>query len=107
MRAIILAIGPLALYFYEGAIIPELNTRLDAANKSVSEAQQFIKSKKGLADEIKKYEDLKINYFEQNRKSLDANAVQNQGQTGTCWSFSSMSFFESELIRMGKGKDFN
>jgi bleomycin hydrolase len=40
-------------------------------------------------------------------KSLDANAVQNQGQTGTCWSFSSLSFFESELIRMGKGKDFN
>lgn len=40
-------------------------------------------------------------------KTLDANAVQNQGQTGTCWSFSSMSFFESELIRMGKGKDFN
>lgn len=40
-------------------------------------------------------------------KSLDANAVQNQGQTGTCWSFSSMSFFESELIRMGKGKEFN
>lgn len=40
-------------------------------------------------------------------KTLDANAVQNQGQTGTCWSFSSLSFFESELIRMGKGKDFN
>lgn len=40
-------------------------------------------------------------------KSLDATAVQNQGQTGTCWSFSSMSFFESELIRMGKGKEFN
>lgn len=40
-------------------------------------------------------------------KSLDVNAVQNQGQTGTCWSFSSMSFFESEMIRMGKGKDFN
>lgn len=40
-------------------------------------------------------------------KTLDANAVQNQGQTGTCWSFSSLSFFESELIRMGKGKEFN
>ncbi len=40
-------------------------------------------------------------------KSLDATAVQNQYQTGTCWSFSSLSFFESELIRMGKGKDFN
>lgn len=40
-------------------------------------------------------------------KNLDANAVQNQGQTGTCWTFSSLSFFESELIRMGKGKEFN
>lgn len=40
-------------------------------------------------------------------KTLDATAVQNQNQTGTCWSFSSMSFFESELIRMGKGKDYN
>ena len=40
-------------------------------------------------------------------KSLDASAVQNQGHTGTCWSFSSLSFFESELMRMGKGKEFN
>lgn len=40
-------------------------------------------------------------------KNLDATAVQNQNQTGTCWSFSSLSFFESELIRMGKGKEFN
>lgn len=40
-------------------------------------------------------------------KSLDATPVQNQQQTNTCWSFSSLSFFESELARMGKGKDFN
>lgn len=40
-------------------------------------------------------------------KNLDASAVQNQNQTGTCWSFSALSFFESELMRMGKGKDFN
>jgi bleomycin hydrolase len=40
-------------------------------------------------------------------KNLDATAIQNQNATGTCWSFSSLSFFESELIRMGKGKDFN
>ena len=33
---------------------------------------------------------------------LDATAVLSQGGTGTCWSFSAMSFFESELIRMGK-----
>ncbi|MBA3665347.1 MAG: aminopeptidase [Bacteroidetes bacterium] len=40
-------------------------------------------------------------------KSLDATEVQNQNMTGTCWSFSGLSFFESELIRLGKGKDFN
>lgn len=40
-------------------------------------------------------------------KNLDATAVQNQNMTGTCWSFSAMSFFESELIRMGKGKEYN
>lgn len=32
---------------------------------------------------------------------LDATPVENQGNTGTCWSFSSLSFFESELLRMG------
>lgn len=37
-------------------------------------------------------------------KDLEATDVENQNRTGTCWSFSSLSFFESELIRMGKGK---
>lgn len=40
-------------------------------------------------------------------KNLEATPVQNQNQTSTCWSFSSLSFFESEMIRMGKSKDFN
>jgi bleomycin hydrolase len=40
-------------------------------------------------------------------KDLDATPVQNQNQTSTCWSFSSLSFFESEMIRLGKGKEFN
>lgn len=40
-------------------------------------------------------------------KSLEATPVQNQNMTSTCWSFSSLSFFESEMIRLGKGKDFN
>jgi len=35
-------------------------------------------------------------------KHLDATPVKNQGRTGTCWSFSSLSFLESELLRMGK-----
>ncbi|WP_027420585.1 C1 family peptidase [Crocinitomix catalasitica] len=33
---------------------------------------------------------------------LDATPVQSQGRTGTCWSFSALSFFESEVTRMGK-----
>ena len=32
---------------------------------------------------------------------LDATPVQSQGNTGTCWSFSALSYFESELIRKG------
>ncbi|MCD6069071.1 MAG: pepC [Bacteroidetes bacterium] len=40
-------------------------------------------------------------------KNIEATSVKNQGKTGTCWTFSSLSFFESELIRMGKGKDFD
>ncbi|MBU2020207.1 MAG: C1 family peptidase [Bacteroidetes bacterium] len=31
----------------------------------------------------------------------DATPVQSQGYTGTCWSFSALSFFESELMRNG------
>lgn len=33
----------------------------------------------------------------------DALDVLSQGKTGTCWSFATSSFLESELIRMGKG----
>lgn len=33
---------------------------------------------------------------------LDATPVESQGWTGTCWSFSALSFFETELMRMGK-----
>jgi len=33
---------------------------------------------------------------------LEATPVQSQGQTGTCWSFSATSFFESEIQRLTK-----
>ena len=33
----------------------------------------------------------------------EATPVKNQDQTGTCWSFATASFLESELIRMGRG----
>lgn len=33
---------------------------------------------------------------------LDATPVENQGSSGTCWSYSTSAFLESEMIRMGK-----
>ncbi|PWV53908.1 aminopeptidase C [Chitinophaga sp. S165] len=40
-------------------------------------------------------------------KNLDAGDVENQGATGTCWSFSGLSFFQAEALRIGKGKNIN
>jgi bleomycin hydrolase len=37
-------------------------------------------------------------------KRMDALPVQDQNRSGTCWSFSSLSFFETELERLGKPK---
>ncbi len=37
-------------------------------------------------------------------KALSATPVKNQQNTGTCWSFSTTSFVESELIRIGQGE---
>lgn len=35
-------------------------------------------------------------------KEIPHTSVKNQFRTGTCWSFAGMSFFESEMLRMGK-----
>ena len=35
-------------------------------------------------------------------KQVGATPVKNQYRSGTCWSYSAISFFESELLRMGK-----
>ncbi len=37
-------------------------------------------------------------------KELPVTSVKNQNRTSTCWSFSALSFLESELIRKGKGE---
>ena len=37
-------------------------------------------------------------------KALPVTSVKNQNQTGTCWCYSTISFLESELMRMGKGE---
>ena len=39
---------------------------------------------------------------------IPVTSVKNQYRSGTCWSFSGLSFLEAELIRMGKGEfDFS
>jgi bleomycin hydrolase len=38
------------------------------------------------------------------QKQLGATSVKNQFKSGTCWVYSANSFFESELMRMGKGQ---
>lgn len=35
-------------------------------------------------------------------KIIPATSVKHQGETGTCWCFATLSFIESELLRMGK-----
>jgi bleomycin hydrolase len=37
-------------------------------------------------------------------KQLPATPVENQYRSSTCWSYSTLSFLESELLRMGKGE---
>jgi bleomycin hydrolase len=42
-------------------------------------------------------------YNFQIEKSCPVNPVQSQGSTGTCWSFATASFLESEMLRQSKG----
>ncbi|MCO6499274.1 MAG: aminopeptidase [Vicingus serpentipes] len=51
-------------------------------------------------DTLKNKED--GHYFFTIVKDIETLDVQNQGRTGTCWSFSALSFIESEVIRNGK-----
>lgn len=56
-RIVILLIGPLALYFYENSQIPEFRNQIAQLNAKLAENKQFNDKKKGLAEEIKKYEE--------------------------------------------------
>lgn len=57
-------------------------------------------------DLIKKIEhqgsDKKAGYIFTPEVDIEALPVKNQGSSGTCWSYASTSFVESEMIRMGK-----
>ena len=41
-------------------------------------------------------------YIFTTKKDIPCTSVKNQSATNTCWCFSGISLFESELIRMGK-----
>jgi bleomycin hydrolase len=55
-----------------------------------------------------KSKDKKEGYVFTDEFRIDVTSVKNQYRSGTCWSFSGLSFLEAELIRMGKGEfDFS
>ena len=68
-----------------------------ALTSSVAIAQEETAEAKPKADGPQKY-DFQVT------SSCDATKVKSQDRTGTCWSFATASFIESEALRMGKGK---
>ncbi|PCI93890.1 MAG: aminopeptidase [Flavobacteriales bacterium] len=61
-----------------------------------------VPTEKAVNDTIKNKKD--GHYYFDVLADNEATGVKSQGRTGTCWSFSSLSFFESEILRTGKGK---
>ena len=55
-------------------------------------------------DAAKAEEQPQVAYIFSNEKMLPVTSVKNQSKSGTCWSFSTISFLESELLRQGKGE---
>jgi len=47
-------------------------------------------------------QEISSGYIFTEKTNIKVSAVENQQNTGTCWSFATTSFIESELIRMGK-----
>ena len=37
-------------------------------------------------------------------KANPITSIKDQNQSGTCWAYTSLAFFEAELLRMGKGQ---
>ncbi len=56
-RFVVILIGPLGLYFYENAQIPEFKNQITQLTAKIADLKQFNDKKKGLAEEIKKYEE--------------------------------------------------
>ncbi|HLO72079.1 MAG TPA: C1 family peptidase, partial [Flavipsychrobacter sp.] len=52
--------------------------------------------------ETNKSDSSKKKFVFTNKINLENSSVKNQGSSGTCWSYSTNSFLESEMARMGK-----
>ncbi len=66
-----------------------------AQNKDIAKVN--LPKESAVADTLKNKEG--GHYFFEVIADNDATGVKNQNRTGTCWSFSSLSFFESEVMR--------
>lgn len=64
-RFMVFIIGPLGLYFYEASNLPKLEGQLAAKRQSVIELEEFNTKMKGLAEEIKRYEEDQIRLNDQ------------------------------------------
>lgn len=65
----------------------------------------FINLVEGNAEEKDKEKKKDFNpYVFKMVNEVKRTSVKNQARTGTCWDFATVSFLESELIRMGKGE---
>ncbi|MBN1599398.1 MAG: aminopeptidase [Bacteroidales bacterium] len=67
----------------------------------------LLVSQISIAEDNKPVEENSEEAFSENFKiikSIPATSVKDQYMTGTCWSFSGLSFIESELIRLGRGE---
>ena len=56
-RLVVTLIGPLAFFLYETAQIPEYKSQIAQLTATIADLKQFNEKKKGLAEEIKKYEE--------------------------------------------------
>lgn len=73
------------------------------ATKSVAFAFALISTTQAIAQE-QKANILDTVYGFEMKVDLPATSVKDQYKSGTCWSFSAISFIESELLRTGKGE---
>jgi bleomycin hydrolase len=78
------------------ALLPLAAIAQDDLIRKIESNHSYTKTKEGEAvDSTKKY------HF-RNLIDLETTSVKNQASSGTCWSYSTNSFLESEMIRMGK-----